>query len=69
MVSRSVPSYAEIQRMLVERGAYFATEGSSIYDLGCSTATTLALLHESLPVETRLCGVDSSEQMLEQARG
>ena len=41
MVSRSVPQYAEIQRMLAELTAYFATEGSNIYDLGCSTGTTL----------------------------
>jgi tRNA (cmo5U34)-methyltransferase len=64
MVSRSVPSYVEIQRMLVELGAYFATEGSHIYDLGCSTGTTLALLHNSLQVNARLCGIDSSEEML-----
>lgn len=64
MVSRSVPSYAEIQRLLVELGAYFATEGSNVYDLGCSTGTTLALLHNSLEVDARLCGVDSSQEML-----
>src|SRR5574339_92127 len=33
MVSRSVPQYAEIQRMLAELAAYFATPGSNIYDL------------------------------------
>jgi tRNA (cmo5U34)-methyltransferase len=49
MVSRSVPMYTEIQRMLAELAAGFATEGSNIYDLGCSTGTTLALLHEQLP--------------------
>ena len=50
MVSRSVPQYAEIQRMLAELTAYFATSGSNIYDLGCSTGTTLALVHDALPV-------------------
>ena len=68
MVSRSVPSYAEIQRLLVELGTYFATEGSNVYDLGCSTGTTLALLHNSLHVNARLCGVDSSEEMLHKCR-
>jgi tRNA (cmo5U34)-methyltransferase len=66
MVSRSVPLYPEIQRMLVELGAYFATENSNIYDLGCSTGTTLALLQQNLPVCAKLHGIDSSGEMLEQ---
>jgi tRNA (cmo5U34)-methyltransferase len=68
MVTRSVPQYAEIQRMLVELAGSFAVDGSNVYDLGCSTGTTLALLSRSLKVETRLCGVDSSADMLDQCR-
>jgi tRNA (cmo5U34)-methyltransferase len=68
MVSRSVPQYAEVQRMLAELTAYFATEGSNIYDLGCSTGTTLALVHGALPVKANLIGVDNSAEMLEKCR-
>ena len=68
MVSRSVPQYREIQRMLVELAGSFATEGSNIYDLGCSTGTTLALLHDMLPVKVGLRGVDASAAMLEQCK-
>jgi tRNA (cmo5U34)-methyltransferase len=68
MVSRSVPSYSEIQRMLTELGAYFATEGSNVYDLGCSTGTSLALLHKQLTVNARLTGIDSSKEMLDRCR-
>ena len=68
MVSRSVPQYGEIQRMLAELAAYFATEGSNIYDLGCSTGTTLALVHGALPVKANLIGVDNSAEMLEKCR-
>ncbi|HZF28825.1 MAG TPA: carboxy-S-adenosyl-L-methionine synthase CmoA [Gammaproteobacteria bacterium] len=68
MVSRSVPSYGDIQRMLVELGAYFATEGSNVYDLGCSTGTTLALLQQALPVRSNLIGIDSSAEMLQKCR-
>jgi tRNA (cmo5U34)-methyltransferase len=68
MVSRSVPMYAEIQRMLAELAVAFATEGSNIYDLGCSTGTTLALLHEQLPVKAHLIGLDNSAEMLDQCR-
>lgn len=68
MVSRSVPQYAEIQRMLAELATEFVTEGSSVYDLGCSTGTTLARLHGALRVPARLVGIDNSPEMLEQCR-
>lgn len=68
MVSRSVPSYGEIQRMLVELAASFATAGSNIFDLGCSTGTTLAMLRRALPVDARLHGIDSSDEMLDRCR-
>jgi tRNA (cmo5U34)-methyltransferase len=68
MVSRSVPQYAEIQRMLVELASAFVSEGSSVYDLGCSTGTTLSALHKTLRVPARLIGIDNSEEMLDQCR-
>src|SRR5215831_16468622 len=68
MVSRSVPFYIEIQRMLAELAAAFATEGSNIYDLGCSTGTTLSLLQQTLPVNAHLVGLDYSAEMLERCR-
>jgi tRNA (cmo5U34)-methyltransferase len=68
MVSRSVPQYREIQRMLVEVAGSFAVAGTNIYDLGCSTGTTLALLSNSLKVKARLFGIDNSEDMLDQCR-
>ncbi len=68
MVSRSVPHYAEIQRMLAELTAYFATPGSNIYDLGCSTGTTLALVDGALPIDANLIGIDNSAEMLDKGR-
>jgi tRNA (cmo5U34)-methyltransferase len=68
MVSRSVPMYGEIQRMLAELARSFVAEGSNVYDLGCSTGTTLALLSQNLPVNARLVGLDYSADMLQQAR-
>jgi len=68
MVARSVPQYAEIQRMLAELAAEFVTEGSSVYDLGCSTGTTLAQLHGALRVPARLVGIDNSPEMLDRCR-
>jgi tRNA (cmo5U34)-methyltransferase len=67
MVSRSVPFYAEMQRMAAEIVCEFA-QGGTVYDLGCSTGTTLALLDAALPEEVRLVGIDNSQPMLDQAR-
>src|SRR5262249_36169158 len=66
MLSRSVPFYDEIQRMLGEIAADFATDGTSVYDLGCSTGTTLSTL-DALPQNVHLIGVDASEAMLAKA--
>ena len=68
MVSRSVPMYGEIQRMISELAADFATPGSNVYDLGCSTGTTLTGLDRTLGDGVRFVGVDGSEEMLEQCR-
>jgi len=65
MVLRSVPFYAEMQRMVAEMVKDFATEGSNIYDLGCSTGTTMLNLDPTIPPTTRFVGVDNSAEMLE----
>jgi tRNA (cmo5U34)-methyltransferase len=70
MLERSVPFYAEVQRMVSEIAADFATPGSAVYDLGCSTGTTFLLLEKALPadVSVRFVGVDNSPEMLAVAR-
>lgn len=68
MVNRSVPFYAEIQRMVGEIAADFAVPGSSLFDLGCATGTTLLGLDSILDPGVRFVGVDNSPEMLEKAR-
>jgi tRNA (cmo5U34)-methyltransferase len=70
MLDRSVPYYAEIQRMVSELAADFAQEGSAIYDLGCSTGTSILGIERALPADRhiRFVGVDYSPEMLEKAR-
>jgi tRNA (cmo5U34)-methyltransferase len=69
MLLRSVPFYAEMQRMVGEMAADFAAPGSRIYDLGCSTGTTLIHLDQVLGErEVTLVGVDNSEEMLARCR-
>jgi tRNA (cmo5U34)-methyltransferase len=69
MISRSVPFYAEQQRMVVEVVQRYWQPGSTVYDLGCATGTTLISLGRALDGPGRLIGYDNSEAMLHQARG
>ena len=70
MLGRSVPFYSEMQRMIGELAADYAAEGTAIYDLGCSTGTTILQIAEGIPRErnVRYVGIDSSPEMLEIAR-
>ena len=66
MLDRSVPFYDEIQRMVGELAADFAVQGSAIYDLGCSTASSFLAIgaHLTPDVEIEFVGLDSSPDML-----
>lgn len=69
MVSRSVPFYAETQRIITEIAAAHIGPRGTIYDLGCSTGTTLLSLAKRLDsLEVRLIGIDLSQPMLERAQ-
>lgn len=68
MVLRSVPSYQEQQRMVQWLAKRFWAPGRCVYDLGCSTATTLIALSGELPPAACLVGYDNALPMLEQAR-
>ena len=65
MLSRSVPFYGEIQRMIAELALDIVEPGSNVYDLGCSTGTTMLLLDRDLPEDVNFVGVDDSRDMLE----
>ena len=69
MLDRSVPFYSEIQRMLGELVADFAVQGTSIYDLGCSTGNTFLAAGANLPpdLDVGFVGLDSSQEMLRKA--
>ena len=66
MVTRSVPYYLEIQRMIGELAAEYAKVGTSVYDLGCSTGTTLKNMDNTVDQKIKFIGVDDSNQMLSQ---
>jgi tRNA (cmo5U34)-methyltransferase len=68
MVNRSVPFYEEIQRMVSELAADHATDNSKIYDLGCSTGTTMIYMDQKVAENIPFVGVDDSRAMLDKCR-
>lgn len=69
MLERSVPFYNETQQMIADFAEIFAQDGTCIYDLGCSTGTTLLGIGKVLAGrDIRLVGVDWSEDMLIKAK-
>jgi len=66
MVTRSVPYYLEMQRMVAELANEFALPNTNIYDLGCSTGTTMLNLDKVIAETIGFVGVDNSAEMLAQ---
>ncbi|GAB4331788.1 MAG: carboxy-S-adenosyl-L-methionine synthase CmoA [Flammeovirgaceae bacterium] len=65
MVTRSVPFYIEIQRMISEMVQDFGVSGTNVYDLGCSTGTTFLNIDKILPKDITFIGIDNSQEMLD----
>jgi tRNA (cmo5U34)-methyltransferase len=68
MLVRSIPMYREQQRMVHELATKSWIPGTNIYDLGCSTATTLLDLAPVVGGSGQLVGFDNSLPMLERAQ-
>lgn len=68
MVVRSVPFYLEFQRMITELAKDFAVSNTSLYDLGCSTGTTMLSLNKVLDSSVKFVGIDNSTEMLDVCR-
>jgi tRNA (cmo5U34)-methyltransferase len=68
MLDRSVPFYSETQRLITELAADLIQPDTNVYDLGCSTATTLIMLDKVAPANVRFVGLDYSQDMLDKAK-
>ncbi len=72
MASRSIPFYQQVQSQIVELTRRLFQRGTRVYDLGCSTGTTLVLLSEAFEKagiqDYQLWGIDSSPAMCERAQ-
>lgn len=68
MVSRSVPFYDEIHRIITDILDRTYHEEGLIYDLGCSTGTTISIMDKFLMTkgkQAKFIGIDNSSSMLE----
>jgi tRNA (cmo5U34)-methyltransferase len=68
MLNRSVPFYDVMLDLSVKFALRYAKEDSYIYDLGCSTATTLINISQLSKQKLNLIGVDNSKAMLKRAK-
>lgn len=68
MVTRSVPMYREaIDNLMYWVNRFYQPE-STIYDLGCSTGTTIDVLAQTLNSGANFIGVDISRPMVKRAK-
>ena len=68
MLSRSVPHYEEMLKLTTSFSLKYTKENSTVYDLGCSTATTLINIAKNSATSLNLIGIDTSNAMLNRAK-
>jgi len=75
MVSRSVPGYLDVQELSAKIASKVVSDDSSVYDIGCSTGTSLIKIAQTLDQKKKLSlrnikliGIDSSFDMLQRCK-
>ncbi|MEJ7218404.1 methyltransferase domain-containing protein [Staphylococcus gallinarum] len=63
-VSKSVPFYNEIHKMINSISGWFIRERTNVYDIGSSTGTLLSRLKDTYNKEVEYIGIDNSEDMV-----
>ncbi|PPK58535.1 carboxy-S-adenosyl-L-methionine synthase CmoA [Malaciobacter marinus] len=67
MLNRSIPFYKQMQELTINFALNYLKEADTVYDLGCSTASTLIELGKQSNVDLNLVGIDNSSAMLSRA--
>jgi len=68
MLSRSVPFYDEVRRLIISLILAEEADGKKVLDLGSSTAKFLLELSGKMQTAMQLKGIDNSQAMLDRAR-
>ena len=65
MITRSVPGYQAVHRLVQVVARKFVTEGSAVYDLGCSLGAAAFGVCQAVPhARVNVIAVDNSEAMI-----
>lgn len=67
MANRSIPFYEEINHSIVEWAYLNQQKNTTIYDIGCSTGTTILAIANKIKTSTHFIGIDSSSPMIAKA--
>ena len=68
-VKKSVPLYSLGQELICKLSSFFLSKDSIVYDLGCSTGTTLKMIDAYNSFKTmKIYGIDIENKMLKEAR-
>jgi len=68
MLSRSVPHYEDMLHLTTSFALKYTQKNSRVYDLGCSTATTLINIAKNSENDLDLIGIDTSAAMIQRAK-
>lgn len=68
MLSRSVPFYGVVQKLIIDIILTHQEDGKKVLDLGVSTAKLLLELKSKMSREMLLKGIDNSDAMLDRAK-
>ena len=69
MISRSVPGYSLLLKMIGLYAGIFVTPGSRVFDLGCSLgAASLVIEAQTRESDCRIIAVDNSQAMIDRCR-
>lgn len=67
MVQRSIPLYSLVTDSACKWASQYYQKGSAIYDIGCSTGTTIDALSHVILTPSHFIGIDNSEAMISKA--
>jgi len=69
MISRSVPGYDLLVRMMALYADLFVTKGSAVYDLGCSTGMmSRVIAQQVISSNVKIHAIDNSASMIKKCR-
>ncbi|MBD3840822.1 MAG: carboxy-S-adenosyl-L-methionine synthase CmoA [Campylobacterales bacterium] len=68
MLQRSVPFYKEALELTTSFALNYLNKNDRVYDLGCSTASTLISIANRSENKLKLIGIDNSKAMLKRAK-